>query len=70
MEEVALKSTESQRPNLLTRGEVARMLRMSVSWLAQGNGPKVTRIGRKVFYLFEDCLEFVEQRRVGQGEQP
>ena len=49
--------------NLLTRAETARLLRVSVSWLARGNGPKPTRLGRKVFYLFDDCRRYIEQQR-------
>jgi len=57
------KEEKSEKPILLTRGEAARLLRMSERWLAQGNGPQETRFGRRVFYLQEDCMRYIRNQR-------
>lgn len=42
---------------------------MSESWLSRGNGPRVTRIGARVFYHPEDVEAYLQACRVRKNEE-
>ena len=51
---------------LLTAPDAARMLRVSLSWLAKarltGDGPRFIKIGRSVRYLESSLREYIKMR--------
>lgn|SRR5215211_2224372 len=69
-EERQVKSTGPAKPStvdpLLHPRDAAKMLNVSVSWLAKsrlsGTGPRYVKIGRSVRYPLSALLEFIESR--------
>jgi hypothetical protein len=55
----------TQRKDMLTRRQAAEYLGVSHSWLSshKADGPTVTRVGRKVFYLKADLDAFIRAQR-------
>src|SRR6476659_3918264 len=57
----------TRREDLLTRTEAAKYLGMSKRWLVckahDTDGPLITRLGTRVYYLRSDLDAFIEQNR-------
>ena len=55
-------------PNLLTPGEVAAWLKISVGAVyaktERGSLPGATRVGRRLYFVRDELLRYVEQGRV------
>ena len=59
---------------LLTAKEAARLLKVSVSWLAKarmrGDGPPYIRIGRSIRYVLTALIQWMKsQQRLSTSEQ-
>jgi len=59
-------ATAFQPEALLTATDAARLLRVSLSWLAKarltGDGPRYIKIGRSVRYLESSLREYIKMR--------
>ncbi|WP_448624766.1 helix-turn-helix domain-containing protein [Geodermatophilus sp. URMC 64] len=65
--------TDDRRPDLLTIGEAAELLRTPVAtlryWRHVGTGPASSRLGRRVLYRRDDLQSWidVQHERAGPG---
>ena len=72
MEAVAPSKTtvDDSAPEWMTPAEAAKFLGMSLSWINQSRmkgrtgGPPYRKMGKKVAYLREDLLQYIENNKV------
>src|SRR5579872_6666496 len=66
-------ATESLRSQMLTAEDLAAVIGVTVStladWRSQGRGPAYLKFGRKIFYHVKDTESWIEEQRHGAPHQ-